>query len=239
MNRSRRREHPFRRLPALMPENATLLPELAIAAQRNVRYIAGIDEVGRGALAGPVSIGVVVLDLAHPIFARTPKDTGVCPELDGVRDSKLLSAKARQRWHPHICEYAAAYSVQHRAPREIDSLGINGALRAAGLAGLNAVEVQLGRPLDAVILDGAHDWLTHGASSRVQTMVKADIKALSVASASVLAKVERDLLMEQLAQENPGYGWDSNRGYGSEGHRSALIELGTTSHHRLSWNLGV
>lgn len=222
-----------------MPENATLLPELAIAAQRNVRYIAGIDEVGRGALAGPVSIGVVVFDLAAPVFAQTPTASGVCSQLDGVRDSKLLSAKARQRWHPHICEHAAAFSVQHRAPREIDSLGINGALRAAGLAGLNAVEVQLGRPLDAVILDGSYDWLTHGASPRVQTMVKADIKALTVACASVLAKLERDRLMEELAAEHPGYGWDSNRGYGSQGHRSALLELGVTAQHRLSWNLGV
>lgn len=222
-----------------MPENATLLPELALAARRGVRYIAGIDEVGRGALAGPVSIGVVVLDLTHPIFADTPRSTGVCPQLDGVRDSKLLTAAARRRWHPTICEHVAAYSVQHRHPREIDALGINGALRAAGLAGLNAVEVQLGTALDAVILDGAHDWLTRGASPRVQTMIKADIKALSVACASVLAKVERDQLMERLADEHPGYGWDSNRGYGSQGHRTALTELGVTPQHRLSWNLGV
>ncbi|MCH8571301.1 ribonuclease HII [Nesterenkonia sp. AY15] len=222
-----------------MPENATLLPELGIAAGRDVRYIAGIDEVGRGALAGPVSIGVVVFDLQAPVFAQTPTTSGICTQLDGVRDSKLLSAKARQRWHPHICEHAAAYSVQHRAPREIDALGINGALRAAGLAGLNAVEVKLGRPLDAVILDGSHDWLTHGASPRVQTMVKADIKALTVACASVLAKLERDRLMEELAAEHPGYGWDSNRGYGSQGHRNALLELGATAQHRLSWNLGV
>lgn len=222
-----------------MPENATLLPELAIAAGRDVRYIAGVDEVGRGALAGPVSIGVVVFDLLAPVFAETPRASGVCPPLDGVRDSKLLTAKARQRWHPQICEHAAAYSVAHRAPREIDSLGINGALRAAGLSGLNAVEVQLGRPLDAVILDGSYDWLTHGASPRVQTMVKADIKALTVACASVLAKLERDRLMEELAAEHPGYGWDSNRGYGSAGHRSALLELGATAQHRLSWNLGI
>lgn len=106
-----------------MPENATLLPELAIAARRGVRYIAGVDEVGRGALAGPVSIGVVVLDLAHPVFAQTPESTGVCTQLDGVRDSKLLTPAARGRWHPRICEHAAAYSVQHRQPREIDALG--------------------------------------------------------------------------------------------------------------------
>lgn len=222
-----------------MPENATLLPELALAAETGARYIAGVDEVGRGALAGPVSVGISVFDMAEPALKDISAETGVVEHLDGVRDSKLLTPAARTRWSPVICEHAAAYSVQHRQAEEIDAVGIGPAMRNAGLAGLNAVEQQLGVQLDAVILDGSHDWLTGGASRRVRCMVKADIKCLTVACASVIAKVERDSLMEELALDHPEYGWHSNRGYGSMAHREALVNIGITPFHRKSWNLGV
>lgn len=218
-----------------MPQSATLLPELALAAETGARWIAGVDEVGRGALAGPVTVGVAVLDLADPAIER---ETGVLAVLDGVRDSKLLTPKARQRWAPVIAEEAPTVSVQHSAPERIDTAGISSALQEAGLAGLRAVERRLGHPVDAVIVDGSHDWLTGGSSARVHAMVKADARALSVASASVAAKVERDALMERLAVEHPGYGWESNRGYGSAVHRAALVEHGATVAHRRSWNLG-
>ncbi|MDZ5078527.1 ribonuclease HII [Nesterenkonia sp. HG001] len=219
-----------------MPEDATLLPELELAAATGARYVAGVDEVGRGALAGPVSVGVTVYDLHEPEL-RLCRATGVAEGLHGVRDSKLLTAKARGRWAPIVTARAAASSVQHRAAARIDEVGITAALREAGLAGLDEVEDRLGRAVDAVILDGSHDWLTGGRSSRVTSMVKADVKALSVASASVIAKVRRDALMEELALQHPGYGWDSNRGYGSAAHRAALVESGITPHHRRSWNL--
>ncbi|GAA1813036.1 ribonuclease HII [Nesterenkonia flava] len=222
-----------------MPKNATLLPELALAAETGARFVAGVDEVGRGALAGPVTIGVVVVDLHAEIFSSVDPSTGVCPPLDGVRDSKLLKADARSSWHPKICEHATAYSVQHRSPADIDAHGLSAAMRAAGNAGLNAVEAQLGRPVDMVILDGSHDWLTGGASPRVRTMVKADLSCLSVACASVLAKVERDELMATLDARSPGYGWASNKGYGSSAHREAISQLGASPYHRRSWNLGV
>lgn len=222
-----------------MPENATLLPELRLAAATGARYIAGVDEVGRGALAGPVSIGVSVFDMEDPLLQQVPPETGVVEHLDGVRDSKLLTAKARSRWSPTICEHATAFSVQHRQAEEIDAVGIGAAMRSAGLAALNAVEQQLGARLDAVILDGAHDWLTAGSSERVHCEVKADIRCLTVACASVIAKVERDRLMEQLAEDHPEYGWHSNRGYGSAAHRQALTTSGVTRFHRRSWNLGV
>lgn len=218
-----------------MPENATLLPELALAAA-GVRYVAGVDEVGRGALAGPVTVGVAVYDLQAPELEVCPS-TGVVQGLDGVRDSKLLTAKARLRWAPVVLERAAACSIQHREAARIDQIGITAALREAGLAGLDAVENSLGLAVDAVILDGSHDWLTDGASPRVHVMVKADVRALSVASASVVAKVQRDALMAELAERHPGYGWESNRGYGSAAHRAALEELGLSRHHRRSWNL--
>lgn len=222
-----------------MPENATLLPELALVAETGARYIAGVDEVGRGALAGPVSIGVSVLDMADPALQEVSAETGVYDRLDGVRDSKLLTPTARTRWSPVICEHAAAYSVQHRQAEEIDAVGIGAAMRSAGLAALNAVEQRLGARLDAVILDGSHDWLTGGTSPRVRCMVKADIRCLTVACASVIAKVERDRLMEELAQDHPEYGWHSNRGYGSAAHREALTSIGATPFHRRSWNLGI
>lgn len=218
-----------------MPESATLRPELALAAETGARWIAGVDEVGRGALAGPVTVGVAVLDLVDPTL---DVETGVLPRLDGVRDSKLLTPKARRRWAPVITEEAPAVSVQHSSAERIDTAGIGSALREAGLAGLQEVEAQLGHPVDAVLLDGSHDWLTGGGSPRVHPMVKADTTALSVAAASVAAKVERDALMEQLAAEHPGYGWESNRGYGSRVHREALVAHGATVAHRRSWNLG-
>ncbi|GAB3193557.1 ribonuclease HII [Nesterenkonia suensis] len=219
-----------------MPQDATLHPERELAAAGGVRYVAGVDEVGRGALAGPVTVGVAVYDLQSPQLTVCDT-TGLVEGLTGVRDSKLLTPKARRRWAPIIAERVAAWSVQHREAVRIDQIGITAALREAGLAGLDAVESDLGLAVDAVIIDGSHDWLTGGASPRVTPLVKADVKALSVASASVLAKVQRDALMETLALQHPGYGWESNRGYGSAKHRTALAQSGITPHHRRSWNL--
>ncbi|WP_300343067.1 ribonuclease HII [Nesterenkonia sp.] len=220
-----------------MTTSATLLPELKLAAQTGARFIAGVDEVGRGALAGPVTVGVVVMDLqALPASVRS---AGCWEALDGVRDSKLLTAAARTQWHPRICEHAAAFSVQHRSAEAIDAAGLTAALSAAGRAGLREVEAQLSRPVDLVLLDGVHDWLTAGGSARVHTLAKADTLSLTVACASVLAKVERDELMRQLATEHPDYAWDSNKGYGSPAHREAIRAHGPTSYHRRSWNLGV
>lgn len=220
-----------------VPADATLRPELAVAAETGARFVAGVDEVGRGALAGPVSVGVVVLDLAHPEIAAA--QDGIWPALAGVRDSKLLTPKARTRWAPTVAETVAAHSVQHRAAHRIDAIGLGAALREAGLAGLHAVEARLGCAVDAVILDGAQDWLTGARSDRVHPMVRADAAALSVASASVLAKVARDALMEGFAAQHPEYAWESNRGYGSAAHRDALSRYGPTPLHRMSWNMGL
>lgn len=220
--------------------NATLLPELALAAETGARLIAGIDEVGRGALAGPVTVGVTVIDLTSLAEQVSPV-TGIWPALEGVRDSKLLSAASRQRWRPQVEQHVTAYSVQHSSAAAIDASGITAALGSAGRAGLAAVQEQLwnqrGAEVDVVLLDGVHDWLR--AEIPVRTMAKADTLALSVACASVLAKVERDTLMAELAAEHPEYGWESNRGYGSAAHREALRAVGTTPHHRQSWNLGM
>ena len=196
------------------------------------RVVVGMDEVGRGALAGPVSVGAVAVDLA----------TRACPK--GVADSKLLTAGARERLVPGLRRWGIARAVGHAGPDEIDAIGIIAALRLAGNRALAA----LGVAADVVLLDGSHDWLTNdeldlfglaGEYDRVavRTRIKADRTCASVAAASVLAKCERDALMVTLADAHPGYGWVENKGYGAPEHVQALRELGPTRLHRRSWRL--
>jgi ribonuclease HII len=200
--------------------------------------LAGMDEVGRGALAGPVSVGVVVID---EVCRTAPA---------GVRDSKLLSAQARERMVRPIQRWAHAHAVGHASAVEIDQIGIIAALRLAGVRALAALPVVP----DLVILDGNHDWLTpaeqvglfgfledgESAPARtppVTTMIKADRRCSSVAAASVLAKVERDTLMVALAAEHPAYRWELNKGYAAPEHLAALELLGPCDLHRRSWRL--
>lgn len=201
------------------------------------RLLAGMDEVGRGALAGPVSVGVVVIDdccRSAPV---------------GVKDSKLLSHQLRERMVPMIQRWATAYSVGHASPDEIDQFGIMVALRLAGNRALAALPVIP----DLVILDGNYDWLTDpervgllgfldpgvavAPCVPVRTMVKADLYCSSVAAASILAKVERDAMMVALAVEVPGYAWELNKGYSAPGHFAALKSRGPSVYHRRSWRL--
>lgn len=211
--------------------------------------VAGMDEVGRGSLAGPVSVGVVVVDATTRSGPR------------GVADSKLLTAAARTALVPALSRWGVARAVGHASAAEIDSVGIIAALRLAGQRALIAVAGVVG-PVDAVVLDGSHDWLTPPAQGalfdaepgvvatgdvdlgvigtpRVHLRVKADRTCATVAGASVLAKCERDALMVDLAVEHPAYRWDSNKGYASDEHVSALRELGPSPWHRRSWRLPV
>lgn len=196
--------------------------------------LAGMDEVGRGALAGPVSVGVVVID---PCCPSGPQ---------GVRDSKLLTHRARSALVPRLRRWARAYAVGHAWPTEIDAIGIMGGLRLAGMRALGS----LGVVPDLVILDGNHDWLTDPArvglfaelggaptAPPVRTMIKADMKCSSVAAASVLAKVERDAIMVDLAPAFAQYHWAENKGYAATEHCAALEAYGPCVHHRQSWRL--
>jgi ribonuclease HII len=203
------------------------------------RLVAGMDEVGRGALAGPVSVGVVVID----------EECRSAPV--GVKDSKLLSHQVRERLVPKIRRWATAYAVGHASPGEIDRYGIMVALRLAGTRALAALPVIP----DLILLDGNYDWLTDpgrvGLFSLleglavdpvapcvpVRTMIKADLFCSSVAAASVLAKVERDAMMVALAADVPGYAWELNKGYSAPEHFAALESHGATEHHRRSWRL--
>lgn len=217
---------------------ASTKPSLRVERElqrRGHRVLAGMDEVGRGALAGPVSVGVILID-------ETVRSAPV-----GVKDSKLLTERARKVLVPRIRRWAVTHAVGHASADEIDAVGIIAALRLAGTRALAAVQIVP----DLVILDGNHDWLTPPesvgllafrgdeapATPPVRTMIKADLRCSSVAAASVLAKVERDDLMAELGVEHPAYGWELNRGYAAPEHLAALARLGPCELHRRSWRL--
>lgn len=213
-----------------MSSASTLDVEQTLFAQ-GARFVAGVDEVGRGALAGPVSVGVAVIDAS----------VGPIPEK--LRDSKVISRAVREQLVEPVGHWVVDYAIGHAQPDEIDEVGIVAALR---LAWTRAFE-QLSTKPDHVILDGKHNWIAvpesdlfsahEGIDVPVTMKIKADASCASVAAASVLAKVARDGLMRAAAERFPNYGWDGNVGYGSAGHVQALVEFGATEYHRRSWNL--
>lgn len=215
----------------MSPQTPTLRVERSLQREGHA-VLAGMDEVGRGALAGPVSVGVVVID----------ERTRTVPK--GVRDSKLLSQQARERMVPKVQRWAMAYAVGHASAAEIDEHGIMACLRTAGTRAL----AQLTVVPDLIILDGNHDWLTDPAQQGllgllddiqpippVRTMIKADMRCSSVAAASVLAKVERDQMVTGMAEQFPHYGWEGNKGYSAKEHLDALDIHGPCVQHRRSW----
>ncbi|WP_258802468.1 ribonuclease HII [Pseudarthrobacter sp. NS4] len=225
------------KVPSGRAKAPTLRHERSFKAQ-GVRYLAGVDEVGRGALAGPVSVGIAVVDLER----QKP--------LAGVRDSKLLAPAERERLEPLVRRWSVASAVGHAAAQEIDALGIIAALRLAGTRAWRDV-LAGGVTPDMVLLDGSHNWLSpagqpslfdapvleEACDAPVHTKVKADMQCLSVAAASVIAKVERDRTMRELHAEYPDFGWDINKGYATALHRDVLRAAGPTPYHRVSWRL--
>jgi ribonuclease HII len=187
--------------------------ETACLAQGFTR-IAGVDEVGRGPLAGPVTAAAVVLDPAH------------IPA--GLNDSKRLTARRRQDVLAAILD-SADVSVAHASVAEIDALNI---LRASHLAMERAI-AGLSKPPDHVLIDG--NMIPRGLTLPAQAIIKGDALSLSIAAASIVAKIKRDAIMWDMAQQFPGYGWETNAGYPSKSHRSALQNLGVTPHHRRSF----
>ncbi len=217
----------------------TLRIEREILRAHGIRWLASIDEVGRGALGGPVTVGVVLVDL----------DTPSAPT--GVRDSKLLAPAARERLVPRLHRWAPSWAVAHTSAEEIDAVGILRALRLAGERAFAQLPV---RP-DHVLLDGSYDWVSRPSPTLfdddgtpsdpeswdepppVTVRVKADMTCSSVAAASVLAKTTRDALMVELAAHFPSYGWELNKGYASPEHLDALRRLGPCVQHRRSWSI--
>jgi ribonuclease HII len=191
-----------------------------------VRFVIGCDEVGRGAIAGPVAVGLSVID------------RGWADQPAGLRDSKLLSEKRREELSPLAASWSLHSAVGLASPEEVDRIGI---IAALGLAGLRALTIlhESGAAIheSVVLLDGSHDWLTPALTKppRVQTRVKADRDCASVAAASVIAKVHRDRIMRELDAVHPGYGWSGNKGYGSADHFAAIAALGASDQHRRTW----
>ena len=178
-------------------------------------FVAGIDEAGRGALAGPVAAGAVVL----------PFSPDIADLLSGVRDSKLMTPNQRQTWAETIRDLAAGWAVGTASPGEIDQIGIVPATRLAARRALDALAVVPGHLL--------LDFLRLPEVDLPQTaLVKGDRRSLSIAAASVLAKTTRDALLEQLDDEHPGYGFARHKGYGTAAHRAALRRLGPSPVHR-------
>ena len=188
--------------------------------------VIGCDEVGRGALAGPVAVGVAAIDAS------------VAPLPAGLRDSKMLSEPRRELLAPIAAEWVVQSAVGLASAEEIDELGI---MVCLGLAGKRALAQLHARGIDVlgsvVLLDGSDDWLSRALSTplSVVTRVKADRDCGSVAAASVIAKVHRDALMIAYDTLTPGYSWAGNKGYGSAAHMSAIASLGPSPLHRKSW----
>jgi ribonuclease HII len=188
--------------------------ELAVGG---AALIAGVDEVGRGAWAGPVMVGVAVVRAGFP------------DPPTGLTDSKRLTAKRREELAERLPGWLGCHATGQASHEEIDALGMTAALRLAATRALTALPV---RP-DMVLLDGKHDYIGH--AYRVRTAVKADLYSVSVAAASVIAKVTRDRLMAELGEEHPDFAFGDNAGYPAPAHQKALAALGPTPYHRLSW----
>jgi len=181
------------------------------------RTVVGIDEVGRGAWAGPVTVAALVPPPEH---------------LRGVRDSKELTRQEREVVAERVLGWAVAIGVGHASYEECDALGMTAALRAAGHRALSQLADQGYEP-DRIILDGNHDYLALG--SRVTTVIRGDSTSLAVAAASCVAKVTRDALMRAEAEHYPAYEFESNVGYPAPVHKSALAWCGPSAIHRRSW----
>ena len=193
------------------------LPDLSFeeaALARGFTLVAGVDEAGRGPLCGPVVAAAVILDPA-----RLP---------GGLNDSKKLSEARREVLYAAI-RAQAEVGVGHASVEEIDALNI---LRASHLAMVRAIAA-LPRAPDHCLIDG--NLLPRDLTLSAEAVVRGDGRALSIAAASIVAKVTRDRIMVDLAQQHPGYGWEKNAGYPTRDHLTALRNLGVTPHHRRSF----
>ena len=185
-----------------------------------LRYVAGVDEAGRGALAGPVAAGAVVL----------PCDVLDLPsQLDGVNDSKLMTPKDREEKGSLIKDIALGWGVGFASSIEIDEIGIVSATCLAA----NRALVKLGMVLEHLLVDYIR---LPDVSTSQTSLVKGDARSLSIAAASILAKTTRDALLVELDNEFPGYHFASNKGYGTAAHRQAIAKLGPCDQHRCTFS---
>jgi ribonuclease HII len=201
----------------ISPRLPTLEEEMALLSQ-GYSFIAGLDEAGRGCLAGPVVAAAVILPLNEEISSQ----------LQGVRDSKQMTALAREHFFEVIQQHALAVGVGFGSVELIDRRNI---LQATKQAMKDAL-TRLSPAPQALLLDALY---LRDISLPQRSLIKGDARCLSIAAASVIAKVTRDHLMLQLHQEYPAYGFNQHKGYGTPAHLAALQEHGATSHHRQSF----
>ena len=190
--------------------------------------IVGLDEVGKGAWAGPLMIGAAVLR-AEILDAANPAEL-----MGKVRDSKQIAESKRDGVFESVSRTAAAWAVGAASAQECDLLGMNAAQRLAAKRAIDELINNFGVFPDAAIVDGTWDFISPHVA-RVITEVRADMTCLSVAAASVVAKVTRDNLMRQCADEYPQWHFDTNKGYPCPKHRAALQGYGPCAIHRKSW----
>ena len=182
--------------------------------KKGYKYIAGVDEAGRGPLAGPVYTAAVIL----------PEGTFI----EGINDSKKLSEKKREELFDVICEKASAYCIAEVSHTRIDEINILNATFEAMNKAVNGLNI---RP-DYVLIDGNR---IKGMEIPHETVVKGDAKSISIAAASILAKVSRDRVMYEMAKQYPLYGFDKHKGYGTKAHCDAILKYGACEIHRRSF----
>jgi ribonuclease HII len=205
-------------VPTLRLERALL--------REGARLVIGMDEVGRGAIAGPVAVGLGIVDFA----------TGTAPV--GLKDSKLLPEPKREELQPKVARWVRHGAVGMASNERIERIGI---IAALGLAARRAIDAVRDQGVDltgaVVLLDGSHDWLSPAIDRALPVVmrVKADRTCAAVAAASVLAKVHRDRLMIANDAVHPGYLWTSNKGYASAEHYAGIERVGASPLHRWSW----
>lgn len=204
-----------RQLRAGLRNNAPTLDNEKSLWSEGYSTVVGLDEVGRGSWAGPLVIGAAVV----------PKERRVYK----LRDSKLLTEVERESMFDRVADWCDAWSLGIVSHDECDELGMSAALR---LAARRAVD-SLGVTPDRILLDGSHDFIGDG---RTRTIVKGDATCVSIAAASILAKVSRDRMMRAEAENFPAFDFHRNKGYPCPRHRMALAALGPTTIHRRSWS---
>jgi ribonuclease HII len=207
----------------LIPKRPNLKYESALWKQKLV-YVAGLDEAGRGALAGPVCAGAVVL----------PNNYGVFRKLKGVRDSKEMTARARDHWAERIKNIAVGWGMGWASAKEIDHLGIVPATKMAMMRALVNMRALKKLEVEHLLVDAL---ILPDVAIGQTKLLKGDQRSLSIAAASVLAKVGRDLEMRAMEKLYPGYGFGQHKGYGTLRHRQQIMERGVTAIHRTSFRL--
>ena len=210
----------------------TLLTESKLFERGN-RFVIGIDEVGRGAIAGPVAVGLSLIDKLNPELNSWPVK---------LQDSKLMTPKSRAEITEPLEQWVEGFAVGYSSNEEIDSQGISEALRLAASRALaellsgDSLRSRLASEGAVILLDGSQNWLgKQAAGLEVDLQVKADTACVSVATAAVLAKVKRDGLMQQHDSAYPEYGFAGHKGYASAAHIQALKTQGPCAIHRLTW----